>query len=173
MNATKYDRFKNPVEFTLKSDSIGSVFVASDDELIFTKVISSIDRRADSVIIVGHHSWIDKPSMDFDKFERLHIMMAAPGFTQVFNPEFQTFRTRYAKVFGVMPSAFSEVGFECMMMVGKGLKEHGSELISGLQQVQAIQGVLGRKYRYADRQSNSVVPFIIFENGELRVLDGQ
>jgi ABC-type branched-subunit amino acid transport system substrate-binding protein len=173
VNATKYDKFKNPVEFTLKKDSIGSVFVASEDELIFTKVISSIDRRADSVIIVGQHSWIDKPSMDFDKFERLHIMMAAPGFTQVFSPEFQTFRTRYARVFGVMPSAYSEIGFECMMVVGMGLKEHGSALISGLQQVPEIQGVLGRKYRYADRQSNSVVPFIIFENGDLRLLDGQ
>jgi tetratricopeptide (TPR) repeat protein len=170
-NATKFDKYRNPIEFTLKRDSIGSVFVASDDELIFTKVISSIDRRADSVIIVGQDTWIDKPSMDLDKFERLHIMMTSPGYTDVFSGAYQNFRRRYAGAYGVMPSPLTKVGFECMMMIGKGLKEYGSGFISGFQTAGEVPGALGRVYRYEESQCNKEVPFVIFENGELRRLD--
>ena len=170
VNPTQFDRFRNPIEFQLKKDSIGSVFVASDDELIFTKVISSIDRRGDSVIIVGHDSWLDKPSMDFDKFERLHIMMSSPGYTNVFSPEFLTFRKRYSLVYGVMPTAFAKTGFECMMFIGKALKEFGSVLVKGLQKAPEVSGSLGRVYNFQDSQSNKQVPFVHFEYGELRVL---
>ncbi len=170
VNPTKFDKFRNPIEFQLKKDSIGSVFVASDDELIFTKVISSVDRRADSVIIIGQDSWIDKPSMDLDKFERLHIMMSSPGYTDVLSPDFQLFRKRYANKFGSMPPNFAKTGFECMMLIGQSLKEYGTDLIQGLKQAGNIPGVLGRAYRFQDSPCNKEVPFVTFQYGELRML---
>jgi tetratricopeptide (TPR) repeat protein len=170
VSPTKYDKFRNPIEFTIKKDSIGSVFVASDDELIFTKVISSIDRRGDSVIIIGQDSWIDKPSMDFDKFERLHIMMASPEYTNVLSPEYQLFRSRYAQSYGVLPTIYSKIGFECMMFLGRQLKEHGIDFPNKLKKGDDVPGSLGRLYRFQDSQCNKEVPFTIFEYGELRIL---
>jgi len=170
VNPTKFDKFRNPIEFQLKKDSIGSVFVASDDELIFTKVISSIDRRADSVIIIGQDTWIDKPSMDLDKFERLHIMMSSPEYTDVFSPEYQLFRKRYVNNFGVLPTTFAKIGFESMMFIGKALKEFGTGLLPSLQQSPELPGSLGRLYHYPEAQCNKQVPFVHFEYGELRIL---
>ena len=34
-------------------DSVGSIFIASDDPLHHTKVISSVETRGDSLVIVG------------------------------------------------------------------------------------------------------------------------
>lgn len=170
VNPTKYDRFRNPIEFKLKKDSIGSIFVASDDELIFTKVISSIDRRADSVIIVGQDSWIDKPSMDFDKFERMHIMMSSPTFTDVFSKEYQQFRKRYATRYGVMPTTLSKTGFESLMFLGQSLKVHGNGFVNALNATGDIPGALGKTYRFEGSQWNRKVPFVIFEDGALRAL---
>lgn len=167
---TKFDKFRNPIEFELKKDSIGSVFVASDDELIFTKVISSIDRRADSVIIVGQDTWIDKPSMDLDKFERLHIMMSSPSYTDIFSFEYKQFQKPYASRFGVLPTSFAKIGFECMMFIGKALSQYGTEFISELQKSPEIIGSFQRTYRFQDAQCNKDVPFVHFENGELRLL---
>ncbi|HNT50832.1 MAG TPA: hypothetical protein PKK67_09605, partial [Cyclobacteriaceae bacterium] len=37
VSATEYDEWKNPLQFKLKRDSLGSIFVASDNELIYSK----------------------------------------------------------------------------------------------------------------------------------------
>jgi ABC-type branched-subunit amino acid transport system substrate-binding protein len=168
---TKYDKFKNPIEFQLKRDSIGSIFVASDNELIFTKVISSVDRRADSVIVVGMDTWLEKPGMDFDKFERLHIMMSSPEYSDVHSEEFRNFRNKYISKYGVIPSSFAKNGFESMMLIGLALKEHGVNFISKLQQQPSVWGILKRTYNFQDSQCNKKVPFVIFEYGELRLID--
>src|SRR5690606_8508270 len=66
--ATEYDEFKFPSEFTLKKDSIGSIYVASDDPLIYTKVISSVETRGDSILVVGSENWIEDTAVAFEKF---------------------------------------------------------------------------------------------------------
>jgi tetratricopeptide (TPR) repeat protein len=171
VDPTKFDKFRNPVEFKLKKDSISSIFVASDDELIFTKVISSVDRRADSVIIVGHDTWIEKPSMDLDKFERLHIMMSSPGYSDVLGSEYINFRKRYSQVTGTTPSAVAKIGFECMMFVGFSLKQWGTGFLESLPSAEAQRGVLGRVYQPSEDRCNKQVPFTIFRNGVLRLLN--
>lgn len=171
VDPTKFDKFRNPIEFKLKKDSISSIFVASDDELIFTKVISSVDRRGDNVIIIGHDTWIEKPSMDLDKFERLNIMMSAPAYNEVLSSEFLSFRKRYAESTGTVPSPNSKTGFECMMFIGQSLQQWGSGFIEGLTENDAWKGVLGRTYQLSESRCNKAVPFVIFRNGVLQMLE--
>jgi hypothetical protein len=166
----KYDRFRNPIEFKIRRDSISSVFVASDDELIFTKVISSVERRGDRVLIVGHDSWIDKPSMDLDKFERLQITMAAPAYVDVQQPDFAKFRKRYAAQTGAVPNSITRIGFECMMFLGQSLKQWGSGFVNELKQAGPLAGAMGRQYELSETRCNKIVPFVLFEDGVLRSL---
>jgi tetratricopeptide (TPR) repeat protein len=171
VDPTKFDKFRNPIEFKLKKDSIGSIFVASDDELIFTKVISSVDRRGDDVIIIGHDTWIEKPSMDLDKFERLGIILSAPTYNEVLSPEFLRFRKRYAESTGTVPSLNSKTGFECMMFIGQALHQWGSDFINGLTDSDSKRGVLGRTYQLSESQCNKTVPFVIFRDGVLQLVE--
>lgn len=166
----EYDEFKNPIEFELKIDSIGSVFVASDDPLIYTKVISAVETRGDSVIIVGNETWLNNPASNFETYERLHIMMAAPTFSSPSNPKYQDFRKRFLMKHGVLPTEFSKIGFEFMWFVGHCLKNYGVYFQDGLQDRAFTPGHLFRGYDFRESRSNRYVPFVYFRDGQLEFL---
>ena len=48
--------------------------------------------RGDSVIVIGSESWLDNTSVDLTKYERLHVMFAAPNFTPLRMARFVDFR---------------------------------------------------------------------------------
>lgn len=166
----EYDEFKNPIEFELKTDSIGSVFVASDDPLIYTKVISAVDTRGDSIIIVGNETWLNNAAANFQTYERLHLTMAAPTFTQPSNPNYVNFRKRYLKIHGTVPSELSKIGFEFMWYVAHALKKHGVYFQDGLQEDGFTPGLLFRGYDFSEGRTNKFVPFIQFQGGQLYFL---
>ncbi|MEP2667968.1 MAG: hypothetical protein ABJH04_03175 [Cyclobacteriaceae bacterium] len=167
----EYDEFKNPIEFELKVDSIGSVFVASDDPIIYTKVISGVDTRGDSVIIVGNESWLNNAAANFATYERLHITMAAPTFTKLSSAAYVSFRKEFIKRHGVMPTENSKIGYEFMWFVGHSLKEHGVYFQEGIREKSFIPGYMFRGYDFSSGQSNQYVPFIHFKRGELEFIE--
>lgn len=167
----EYDEFKNPVEFELKVDSIGSVFVASDDPIIYTKVISGVDTRGDSVIIVGNESWLNNAAANFATYERLHITMAAPTFTKLSSAAYISFRKEFIKRHGVVPTENSKIGYEFMWFVGHSLKDHGVYFQEGVRQQPFIPGYMFRGYDFSSGQSNQFVPFIHFKGGEVEFIE--
>lgn len=163
----EYDEFKNPVQFELKLDSIGSVFVASDDPLIYTKVISGVDTRGDSVIIVGNETWLNNAAANFSTYERLHITMAAPTFTSSSNSNYKAFRSKFIKRHGVMPTENSKTGYEFMWFIGHCLSKYGVYFQDGLREQAMMPGHLFKGYDFSSGQSNQFVPFIHFKGGEV------
>lgn len=163
----EYDEFKNPIEFELKIDSIGSVFVASDDPLIYTKVISAVDTRGDSIVIVGNETWLNNAAANFQTYERLHLTMAAPTYIRHTNSNYVSFRKRFMTLHGILPSEFSKIGFEFMWYVGHCLKKHGVYFQEGIRDDGFVPGLLIRGYDFSGGNGNQYVPFIQFENGEL------
>lgn len=166
----EYDEFKNPIEFELKTDSIGSVFVASDDPLIYTKVISAVDTRGDSTIIVGNETWLNNAAANFQTYERLHLTMAAPTFTNPANPNYVNFRKRYLQIHGTVPSELAKIGFEFMWYVAHAMKNHGVYFQDGIQEVGFTPGFLFKGYDFSEGRTNKFVPFIQFEGGQLSFL---
>lgn len=167
---TEFDEFKDPIQFTLKIDSIGSVFVASDEPLIYTKVISSVDTRRDSVIIVGSEIWLDNTSVDLTKYERLHVMLAAPTYTSLNLPAFIDFRKRFIKRHGAFPPEYynySKIGYDFMMFIGQAMKKYGVYFQEGLLKEGLMPGALSRGYRLSSTRDNLEVPFVFFRHGEL------
>ncbi|MFZ1808648.1 MAG: ABC transporter substrate-binding protein [Cyclobacteriaceae bacterium] len=167
----EYDEFKNPIEFELKVDSIGSVFVASDDPIIYTKAISGVDTRGDSVIIVGNESWLNNAAANFATYERLHITMTAPTFTKLSSPSYKAFRKEFIRKHGVTPTENSKVGYEFMWFVGHSLKSYGVYFQDGLKESPFISGHLFKGYDFSEGQSNQFVPFIHFMGGEVEFLE--
>lgn len=167
---TEYDEFKNPIQFSMKLDSIGSIFVASDNPLVYTKVISSVEARGDSILIVGSESWLDNPSVDLAKYEKLHIMFAAPNYTSFTDPAFLNFRKAYIRSHGAFPPEYmnyTKVGFEFMMIIGRALKAHGVYFQDGLQSAGPLSGYLTRKFHFSPMRDNMGFPFIYFHRGDL------
>lgn len=170
--ATAYDEWKNPIQFTLKRDSLGGIFVASDDPLIYTKAINAAETRGDSILVIGHESWIapENTSVDFAIFERLAITLASPDFYSLTNPEYIAFRKQYILRHGTLPTFYARTGFEFIMFIGHALHKYGVYFQQGLTTAGAVPGTIGEGYNYPGTRDNQLVPFVQFQNGELIVV---
>lgn len=173
---TEFDEFKYPIQFTLPKDSIDCIYVASDDPLIYTKVISSVETRADSVTIVGSENWLDQSAVDYEKYQSLDIVLTGPNFTSPDNRWYQAFQRKFSKTHGrnSSPSAYSnyaKLGYDFMLFVGNALKKHGVYFQEALKKEVWTPGFLTEGYNFQNGHDNQLVPFIEFEGGKLVVID--
>jgi len=167
---TEFDEWKNPTQFKLKLDSIGSIFVASDDPLIYTKVINSVESRGDSVLVVGQENWLEDNSVDLSKFEKVNVALAAPNFSSVAGQPYLQFRRKYLQAHGTLPSSYAQKGYEFMMVLGHALKEFGVYFQDGSTKA-IVPGVLTFGYQMMPTHDNGIVPFISFKGGKLEAIN--
>jgi hypothetical protein len=167
---TEFDEWKNPTQFELKLDSIGSVFVASDDPLIYTKVINSVETRGDSVTVVGQENWLEDNSVELSKFERIKVALASPNFASISSRPYIQFRKKYLQTHGILPSNFAQKGYEFLMVLGHALKTYGVYFQEGLMK-ERVAGALTSGYQMLPTHDNGLVPFISFKHGRLEPIN--
>jgi hypothetical protein len=168
-SATEYDEWKNPLQFKLKKDSIGSIFVASDSELIYSKVINSVETRKDSIIVVGQENWLLDTSVDFSKFERTQVTLAAPNFKSIQSQTFIDFRKKYIFKHGTLPVEYASIGYEFIMVLGQILSKYGTNFLQTMPVGTDIAGSLTSGYVLQSTHDNGRVPFVSFQGGRLMV----
>lgn len=168
---TEYDEYRYPKQFSLKKDSVGGIFVASDDALIYAKVISSVERRGDQIPVVGLASWLDQHTIDLEKFQNLPITLIAPGFVDPGKPHTKVFTRKYVKKHGRVPTSYASGGYELMMFLGNQLKKNGVYFQEAMSKAGTIPGYLTEGYNYQAGRSNDLVPFIRFEAGNMKVVE--
>jgi len=168
---TEFDEFRFPTEFTLKKDSIGCIFVASDEPLIYTKVISSVETRGDSILVIGSENWVDNTAVPFEKYQNLGVVFMAPNFVSINSPARKSFYQRYLRRYGKLPSNFSMQGYELMVFFGGQLKKNGVYFQDALHESDVIPGYLGQGFYYPYTRDNQLIPFVRFENGVLKLVE--
>jgi hypothetical protein len=162
----EYDEWRNPKEFKVKRDSIGSIFVASDNPLIYTKVVNSVETRGDSTMVIGSEGWLEDTSIDLEKLERIRIFFTAPNFSRITSTEFVDFRKKYISRHGTLPTPYAQKGFEFMAVMGHALKQYGNYFQGGLQTI-GVTGFLTKGYKMQLGKDNGLVTFISFRRGVL------
>lgn len=165
--ATQYDEWRNPLQFSLKKDSIGCIFVASSNELIYSKVINSVETRGDSILVIGQEGWLDDSSVDYTRFERIKMALAAPNFKSVVNPAFLDFRKKYMNRHGVLPSEYAGTGYEFIMVMGQMMDHYGVNFLQTLREGEVVQGSLSSGLSLSSERDNRVVPFVSLKGGQL------
>jgi tetratricopeptide (TPR) repeat protein len=169
--ATEFDEWKNPLQFKMKKDSIGSIFVASDDPVIYTKVINSVETRGDSILLIGQESWLEDNTVDLGKFENSKIVFVSPNFCSVTSKKFIRFRAIYMKKHGLIPPDNAVKGYEMMMTIGKALHQYGTYFQDNLLSSNVlIEGTLTPGYLLQPSRDNGLVPFVRFRRGELHLV---
>lgn len=170
-SATEYDEWKNPTQFKLKKDSIGSIFVASDNELIYSKVINSVETRRDSIIVVGQESWLQETSVDYSKFERTHVTLSSPNYRSMTSQAYADFRRKYLQKHGTLPVEYASIGYEFVMTLGQILAKYGANFTQTMPPETFTPGTLSLGYQWQENRDNGKVPFITFNLGKLVVTD--
>jgi hypothetical protein len=167
---TEFDEFKYPKQFTLKKDSLGSIYVASDDALIYSKVLSGVETRGDSVLIVGSENWLEQSAVDVEKFHQLPVVVSGPNMTTGTNRAYAAFFRKFIKVHGRVPSTYAKIGFEFMLFLGKQMQENGVYFQEGMNQKPFIPGVLVQGYNFQMSHDNQFVPFVHYKNGKITLV---
>lgn len=171
--ATEYDEWKAPSQFTIPKDSIGAIFVASDDPVIYTKVVSAVETRKDNTLIIGSEVWLENGSIALTKFQRMNIVLHAPNYVQADSKAYIDFNRQFIKRFGRTPSSLSlnyaRTGYEMMLVLGRGLHKYGVYLQDGFnKELQEPYMMTGFDFRFSN--FNQTVPFVKFQYGSLEVI---
>ncbi len=169
---TEYDKWKKPIKFTLPKDSIGCIYVASNDPLIYSKVISSVETRGDSIMVLGSETWLTQnDAVDYDKYRNLNIVFSGPNYTSFSSQEYKAFLNRYIRRHGKYPEELARRGYAFMMFIGQNFKKHGVYFQEGLLGEEKVPGVLVEGYNYQYSRDNQFVPFVKSDGGELVVIE--
>lgn len=170
---TEFDEWKAPSQFTIPKDSIGSIFVASDDAMIYTKVVSAVETRKDNTLILGSENWMENGSVDLGKFQRMNFVLYAPNYVSASNRQYRNFNNQFIKKHGRAPGSLSlnyaKVGYELMLVMGVSLHKYGVYIQDGLNK-ETQPGYLMQGFDFRNSQSNQRVPFVKFIDGSLEVV---
>ena len=168
---TEFDEFKYPTQFTLKKDSIASIFVASDDPLIYAKVVGAVETRKDSILVIGSENWIEDNAFDLEKFQVNGIVLTAPNYANPHRPEYKVFENLFLSKHGRAPSRIAQMGYEFMLFFGNQLKTNGIYFQEGLSKAGVLPGYTGEGFDYRFSRDNQLVPFISLQNGEFKLIE--
>lgn len=155
---------KDSVNFLIKRDSIGGVYVASDDPLLFMKAVNAVEARRENSWVIGKENWFNDNNNLIPKFSDTKTAFASPNLINISTPKFRNFQNSFLKAHGKMPPLPSYIGFEFMYTFGN-LLQQDRRYFQKQDIHQPIQGWLGDGYLPQSRD-NGLVPFGRFKDGE-------
>lgn len=168
--AIEFDKYRNPTEFKLKRNAIGCIYVASDNPLIFSKVINSVEARNDSVLVIGNEAWLKDNSVDYGIYERLGVVFTASSFTSTDSEPYSNFRKRFIQRHGSFPSTYENYakdGYDFAIFMGEVLTTNSGDFLAAIRSKQFFNGSLSNGYSFKAANDNQQLALIRFKNGEL------
>ncbi len=152
-------------------ETIGHVYVASNEELIIANVIGNIDNLGAEVSIMGNENWLWSRYIDFNQLERMGVYMTMPGYIDYESDDFHTFQRRYVARTGAIPTRFSIIGYELITFFGQMLQDGGTYFQHSFKDHKFYPGQLYRGFGYQDHRDNQHVPIVTFNEGKLQLVN--
>lgn len=153
----------------IAADSIGHIFVASANSLIFSKVIGAVDTRGDNIKVSGAADWLESPVVKYEVFQRLGVEFYAPNYIQRDSESYAAFRKAFIRRHRETPSKYAETGFDLALFIGKSLDKYGNYPQVGWNEDGIIRGTLSPGFLYPGSQDNHLLPILTFEDESLEM----
>jgi len=150
----------------MKEDSIGHIFVASDNPSLVADVISAVEIRGDSTQIFGLDDWLNFQNVNYLQLERLGVKLLAPRFYDDETEAFNQFENRFIKKYQMAPTIQAVIGYELIYLMGNLLNEYGKYFQLELR-ADYIPGKFFWGYDFSNARDNQIVPIVEFKDGEL------
>jgi hypothetical protein len=155
----------------IAKDSIGSIYVASDDRLLASSVVSAVEIRGDSIAVIGSGKWLDYKFIDYSAYERLGITLVAPNHIIKSDTTYRYIHDHFIAKYAIPASKHSCYGYDLMMFVGQSLDNHGTYFQKTLYESNFVNGTLIPGYSYLNANDNQYVPLLQFENSIIKVIN--
>jgi len=111
--------------FLLKIDSLGHIFIASDNKAIASEVMAAITSRGDTTQIIGVGNWFSTANASLDLMESLGVWLAMQEYENMLNPGNIRLRNKYNALYNKKPGKYVYYGYYAMKFLGKSLLEYG------------------------------------------------
>ncbi len=154
----------------IQPDSIGHVFVASNDQALAANTITGLETRGDTIALLGSERWLSQQVISLGGLDRLNAHLIAPTFIDKSTTKYESLNTLYLETFNAYPTRNFYIGYEVMMTTGKMMNRMGNlfQFDHGINDI--VEGELFQGLRYGSKNSNQIVPIIKFRNSELVVV---
>ncbi|MDZ7608244.1 MAG: ABC transporter substrate-binding protein [Cyclobacteriaceae bacterium] len=152
---------------TIKPDSIGHIFIASNEPSIIANAVTGLATRGDTIRIVGTEKWLEHRSISLEGLDRQRAILAAPTFFYKEKPKYESLLTLCKETFMTYPTKNFFIGYELMVTTGKLLKKHGTLFQYDPTYKQAIPGEISGGVLYGDENCNEIVPVATFTLGDI------
>lgn len=163
---------KDGDEYKIGRDSIGHIFLSTDDQLISSKVFSAIETRGDSIMVVCSSKLLEETGINYNIYSRQNIVLYAPSYTMKETNAYMNFRDKFIEKHRKVPSEGATTGYDLMMLLGTSLNRYGKYFQIGWNELDAIPGVLSFGYNYSNSNYNKRIPFLKYsEGGSVEIIE--
>lgn len=153
----------------IQPDSIGHVFVASNDPALVANTITGLETRGDTIMLVGSERWLDEKAISLGGLDRLNSHLIAPTYIDKTRPKFEGLNTISMESFNTYPTRNFYIGYEVIMTVGKMMNKLGNRFQFDPGINDFVAGELFQGTLYGSENSNQIVPILKFYYSELVV----
>ncbi len=154
-------------------DSIGHIFIASDDASLSASAISGIASRPDSIGFIGSSRWLSaEQSISFDLLENIDATFTGANLIDYNTEEVQNFRQRYEQKLGAYPKKdvrFGDayIGYDIIVTFGRLMNQYGKYFQIGLKRKASIDGELTEAFDYKLTNDNRYIPILKIRNSQI------
>jgi len=156
-------------------DSIGHIFVASDDRALSASAISGIASRPDSVTInfIGSSRWLSaEQSISFELLENIDATFTGSNLIRYESEAIADFRARYEERFNTNPKKgvrFGDAytGYDIVVTYGRLLHEYGKYFQVGVKRKSTVDGELTEAFDYRLTNDNRYIPILKIRNSQI------
>ena len=109
----------------LQVDSLGHIFIASDNQAIASEVMAAIAYRGDSTQLIGVGNWFSVPNAGLDLMESLNVWLAMQEFENMLSRENLVLSERYRRKYHKQPDKYVFYGYYGMKFLASALLKYG------------------------------------------------
>lgn len=153
--------------FNLPANSIGHIYVTSQDEIIVANIFNAMNHRTDMIGVIGSEEWLDFRSLNYEQMERFRIYFVAPNFIEYTHPDVEKFRQEFIESTKSLPSQSAYSGYETMIFTGRMLAVKGTYFQMQNQNDGIKSGELFPGYNFSGSNDNQFVPIITMTKSDL------
>ncbi len=150
----------------LQPDSIGHVFIASNDPSLVANTITGLETRGDTIALIGSERWLDQRVISIGGLDRLDTYLIAPTFVNKKNQKYDKLKSIYMESFNSYPQRYFYIGYEVIMTIGKLMNSSGNlfQFDRGINDF--IPGEIFQGLTFGANNCNQIVPIVKFINSE-------
>ena len=151
----------------IQPDSIGHVFIASNDPALVANTITGLETRGDTIMLYGSERWLDQRVVDLGGLERLNTHLIAPTYVDKTRSKYEGLNSICVESFNTYPTRNFYIGYEVIMTTGKMMHTMGNLFQFDPAINDFIPGEIFQGTLYGSENSNQIVPIIRFTDSEL------